>query len=160
MADVVNKSEQPSRRSVQKEAELVYPNFRATITFVESAPAPYILSFNDRPSGEFMTSAAAVKFLRDKVKAKFGGIAPIKDTLLNIQRVREGTVVPSCWNKVPENYDGAEGRGLVECPTCPYRSTCASPEEVQDAPAPAPQAKLESDEDLIARLRAKIGGQQ
>lgn len=141
-----------------KEGVLQFGAWRAVVS---SDADGWALTLNGQPAGNFTTSAAAAKFARDTARRKFGNSRPDEDTLVRLSRSREGVLVPLCYNVVYEG-DGRTvgGKGLAECDGCPYRTTC-SPEEVLDAEAPMAVPKIvEAEEDLIARLQAKLGGKQ
>ncbi len=131
--------------------------WEARVAVMESGA--YSLVINGNPAGEFTTSAGAVKYARDAARRRFGNSASTEDTLVRLSKSREGVLVPLCWNAIPDGDERGGGRGHEECATCPYRSTCAA-DEVVDAEIVVTPKQVEPEENLIARLQAKLGGKQ
>ncbi len=116
------------------------------------------LTLNGQPAGSFTSSTAAVKYARDIARKRHGNYQPLEDTLVLLNRSREGVLVPLCYQQVPDGDARAGGRGLEECATCPYRTSCTVEEVTDVVPVVAMQTVVEPEETLIARLQAKLKG--
>lgn len=104
-------------------------------------------------AGQFATGEAVVKYLRSDVAKKFGlGVKAKIDTLHEVVRMKSGKAVPVCY--VPATDGVGHGRGLSGCSACPYESICG-----EEAALVQPKVVhlRETDDVLVARLRAKMG---
>jgi hypothetical protein len=103
--------------------------------------------------GMFDIPEAAVKFIRSQAEKRFGRHAtPLKDSLHKIAKRKGAAVIPTCLQKVADGSPESGGRGLEQCPRCPYRSMCGNATNVMQ---PQGTTKTEADESFLERLRRK-----
>lgn len=113
------------------------------------------------PGGIFSNGKALVKFIREKVEKRVEpNIEPVYDTLHKLLTSSPMSVVPDCYEPSLatvmsyKDDSSSDGRSLLSCHTCPYRSTCGEP-VAQPEILPAEKV-VEPEGVFMQRLRSKI----